>query len=200
MALPDGLPAAALFYSFDPEHTLAMASAQFEKSIVFAELLHEAHADIFSFIFAMVLNQADAEDLYQETAAVLWEKFDEFEPNTDFRRWAIRVAHLKVLNFVRKNRRRKVLFGDDVLQTIAETHQRDAASRNAARAAALQACMKKLRAADQQLVDSRYSGSATIQDLAAREGRTVDAVYKAMSRIRQALLACIERRLAMENR
>jgi RNA polymerase sigma-70 factor (ECF subfamily) len=200
MASPGGLAAAALLYSFDLEHTLAMASAQFEKSIMFAELLHEAHADIFSFIFAMVLNQADAEDLYQETGALLWEKFDEFEPNTDFRRWAIRVAHLKVLNFVRKNRRRKVLFGDDVLQTIAETHEREAASRNAARAAALQICMKKLPAVDKRLVDSRYAGSSTVQEIAATEGRSVDAVYKAMSRIRQALLACIERRLAMENR
>jgi RNA polymerase sigma-70 factor (ECF subfamily) len=177
-----------------------MSSAQFEKSIVFAELLHEAHADIFSFIFAMVLNQADAEDLYQETAALLWEKFDEFEPDTDFRRWAIRVAHLKVLNFIRKNRRRKVLFGDDVLQTIAEAHERDAESRNAARATALQMCMKKLPTADQRLIDSRYLGSSTVQEIAARDGRSVDAVYKAMSRIRQSLLACIERRLAVENR
>lgn len=177
-----------------------MESAQFEKSVEFAELLHQAHADIFSFIFAMVLNQADAEDLYQETAAVLWEKFDEFEPGTEFRRWAIRVAHLKVLNFVRRSRRRKLLFSDDVLQTIAQVHTDHDARVTAAKAAALQFCMEKLPIADRRMVDSRYSGSSTVQEIAAIEGRSVDAVYKAMSRIRQALLACIERRLATENR
>jgi RNA polymerase sigma-70 factor (ECF subfamily) len=177
-----------------------MESARLEKNMLFAELLHQAHSDIFSFIFAMVLNQADAEDLYQETAVVLWEKFGEFEPGSDFRRWAIRVAHLKVLNFVRRNRRRRPLFSDEFLSTVAAAHEREAAGPSAARTEALAQCLKRLPARDQRLIDSRYSHKWTIQEIAAHEGRSNDAVYKAISRIRQSLLACIERTLSVESR
>lgn len=177
-----------------------MESARLEKNMLFAELLHQTHGDIFSFIFAMVLNQADAEDLYQETAVVLWEKFDEFAPGSDFRRWAIRVAHLKTLNFVRRNRRRRPLFSDEFLNTVAAAHEREAAGPSAPRTEALSKCLQRLPARDQRLVDSRYSRQWTIQEIAAREGRSVDAVYKAISRIRQSLLACIESTLSMEGR
>jgi RNA polymerase sigma-70 factor, ECF subfamily len=176
-----------------------MTSTKLQKSMAFAELLHQHHGDLFSFIYSLVLNQADAEDLYQEAAVVLWRKFDEFEPGTDFRRWAIRVAHLKVLNFVRLHRRRRMLFSDDVLQTIADSHQREEGAAQARREA-LQACVKKLASHDQRLVDSRYSHQQSISEIAGAEGRSSDAIYKALSRIRLALLQCIERRLSVEGR
>ena len=39
----------------------------------------------------IVFQRADAEDVMQETASVLWKKFDEFERGSHFDRWAFRV-------------------------------------------------------------------------------------------------------------
>ena len=39
---------------------------------------------ILSYIFVLVPNRTDAEDLLQDTAVLLWAKFDEFESGTDF--------------------------------------------------------------------------------------------------------------------
>ena len=46
-----------------------------DSSAEFARLLREAHRELFGFIFAMLQNRADAEDVYQQTALVLWRKF-----------------------------------------------------------------------------------------------------------------------------
>ena len=68
--------------------------------------LHSRHARwIYGYLVSMVHHQADAEDLFSETTATLWEKFDEFEPDTEFRAWACRVAQLKVLEWRKKQRR-----------------------------------------------------------------------------------------------
>ena len=51
---------------------------------------------ILAYIYTLVPNRADAEDLLQDTAVLLWEKFAQFELGTDFIAWACRVAFLKI--------------------------------------------------------------------------------------------------------
>src|SRR3990172_8659296 len=88
----------------------------------FIELLSDHQGRLFTFLYAHVLNMADAEDLYQQVAMVLWQKFDQFVPGTEFGSWAIRVADLTIKNFLRGKRRSKVFFSDDVMQRIID-HQ-----------------------------------------------------------------------------
>ena len=59
----------------------------------FGELLAECHRDLFTFIYSLVQHHADAEDVYQQVAVVLWKKFDTFEIGTNFAAWATTVAH-----------------------------------------------------------------------------------------------------------
>ena len=68
-----------------------MRHATVEKSALFTDLLHESRSRLYGYIYALVQNQADAEDLFQETTLCLWQKFEEFEQGTDFGRWATRV-------------------------------------------------------------------------------------------------------------
>ena len=66
--------------------------------LLFRLLLENRHR-MYGYIFSLVRNRADAEDLLQETSITLWEKFDQFDPETDFIPWAFRVALWKVKNF-----------------------------------------------------------------------------------------------------
>ena len=63
---------------------------------------------------------------------------------------------------------------------------------------ALAACLEKLPEKDRTLVSQRYLEGATTKTVAATVGRSVDAVYKSLQRIRSALLACIRRTLVLE--
>jgi RNA polymerase sigma-70 factor (ECF subfamily) len=160
----------------------------------FMRLFLEAERRIFGFLLALVPNWADAEDLLQETAAVLWRKFDEFEPGTDFLAWALTVARFQVLCHRKKQQRSRVRFSDQTVEVLAE---RLAAFTETSdrRLDALCHCLALLGDRDRELVQLRYAPGATTQGVAGQVGRSVDAVYKALNRIHTRLLFCIRRSL-----
>jgi RNA polymerase sigma-70 factor (ECF subfamily) len=50
----------------------------------FGRLFVRYQSRIYGFIRSLVVHRDDAEDLLQETASVLWRKFGEFRPGSDF--------------------------------------------------------------------------------------------------------------------
>jgi RNA polymerase sigma-70 factor (ECF subfamily) len=166
--------------------------------LAFSELLSEGRSRIFGYLLALVQNLADAEDLYQQTALLLWEKFEQYQPGTDFGSWATTVAHYTALNFLRRQSRRRVLFSEAAMLRLAAIQGEFKSSESTARSEALGHCVAALPTAERRLVQLRYAGDRSIQQIAEDENRTIGAVYTALSRIRKSLLACIERRLARE--
>ena len=69
----------------------------------FADLVRLHTSQVLAYIRVLLLNWHDAEDLFQETCLVLWQKFDEFEPaGENFLAWALRIAEHKVMDFQKK--------------------------------------------------------------------------------------------------
>jgi RNA polymerase sigma-70 factor (ECF subfamily) len=56
-------------------------------------------------------------------------------------------------------------------------------------------CFEELRPNDRDLITARYTQGVNMSELADQIGRPTNSVYKSLGRIRQTLLACIERRL-----
>jgi RNA polymerase sigma-70 factor (ECF subfamily) len=174
----------------------ASSLTESDQDAEFARLLHEAHRELFGFIFAMLQNRADAEDVYQQCAVVLWKKFSTFTPGTNFIAWAIRVAKFEIKDFVKARRRRKVYFTDAILDAIAVTYESDAGERQKERLDALSHCMEKLTERDQRMLRKCYAINRDFRLIAESEGKSVTAIYKAISRIRKALYLCVHRSLA----
>ena len=63
---------------------------------------------IYAHVLSLLPNWADADEVFQKTCILLWQKFDEYEPGTNFRAWAFRVAYYKVLQ-LRQQRQKNVL-------------------------------------------------------------------------------------------
>jgi RNA polymerase sigma-70 factor (ECF subfamily) len=164
----------------------------------FARLLHEAHRELFGFIFAMLQNRADAEDVYQQCALVLWKKFSSFTPGTSFIAWAIRVAQFEIKDFVKARRRRKRYFTDAILDAIAVTYQNDPGERHEEKLDALARCLEKLTERELKMLKLCYSVDRDYRQIAAAEGKSIAAIYKAISRIRRTLYLCVQRAMAIE--
>ena len=144
----------------------------------FMRLFLSTEPKLFAFIRSLVLSRADADDVLQETALVLWEKFDQFEQGTHFDRWAYRVAHLQVMYFRQKKARDRLQFSDALVEQLAE----DMSAVNdhiEARHDALTHCLGKLPADDRQLIARRYTGRATNRDVATATGRSDSAISRA---------------------
>ena len=165
----------------------------------FAQLLATCQRPVFLYALGLVHRAADAEEIVQETNLVLWRKFDEYRAGTDFARWACRIAHYEVLKFREKKRHGERLFSNEFIEVMARESEH-AMDQLAARRRALTGCLGKLSESDRQLVTGRYQPSATTRSVAEAFGRSVQGTRKALHRIRMALLACIERTLAVEER
>ena len=164
----------------------------------YVQLLRQHQNQLFGYIFCMVRNFSDAEDVFQQTSLTLWDKFDEFTPGTSFMAWAKAVARNKTLTFLRTQRRERAKFSDEVLDQLSE---RELWSPEALeeRLSALARCRQKLSELDQKLLAMCYGAAKSIRDVAGQLGRPVDSVYSSLSRIRRALYECIQRTLAMEH-
>jgi RNA polymerase sigma-70 factor (ECF subfamily) len=169
------------------------------KSKLFLRLFLQNERRLYAYILTLLPNRADADDVLQEASLVMWDKFDEHNPPGDFAAWGCRIAYFKVLDFYKKAQRSRVLFSQPMLERVAETAAEQAATLQLdARREALDGCLGKLRPADRELLARRFAEGATTESTAAEVGRSVDAVYKALAKIRQALFDCVSRTLAQE--
>jgi len=172
-------------------------SANDRKTVDFLRLLSQHERRVKAYILALVPNWADADDLYQETNVRLWEQFADYDPEKDFGAWACTIAHYMVLAYRKKSSREKERFSQAFVNTVAEEV---AATSNDIdrRYHTLQYCLQKLNERNRNLVRLCYSGTDSLKAVAEQTGRSVAALYKALSRIRHSLHECIEKNLHEE--
>ncbi len=166
----------------------------------FARLLRQSRGRLFAYVHALVGNLADADDVFQQTALVLFRKFDAYDPSRDFLRWACGVARLEAAEFLRARGRDRLRFSDPVALALLEAFADVPAADETDRQAALPGCVDKLAEADRRLLAECYAPGADVAEVAARSGRPPRSVYNSLRRIRRALFECVERAVARGNR
>lgn len=171
--------------------------ADLERGEAFMRLLLSHQQRIYGLILALVPNWTDADDIMQETTAVLWRKFDEFERGTNFSAWALKIARLQVLAFRKRERRNAARLSDELMDQVAE-RMVARADRPDVRRDALEACLRSLPEGDRYLIELRYEPDASVSQVAETVSRSVDAVYKALNRIHGQLLLCVRSKLSHE--
>jgi RNA polymerase sigma-70 factor, ECF subfamily len=166
-----------------------------DREELFLKLFLENEQRIYAFIVALIPVRSDADDLLQETAAVMWRKLDEFEYGTDFVAWAISIARYQILAFRKTQGRYRVRFRDVTYEALANQIAPSSLGSDERRDA-LEGCLEKLNERDRELIRLRYQPDATVQEVADRAGRSLKAVYRSLSRIHAQLLLCIRKSLS----
>jgi RNA polymerase sigma-70 factor (ECF subfamily) len=161
----------------------------------FARLIARCQRRVFIYAMSLLHDANDAEDVLQETNLVLWKKFKEYEPGTDFARWACRVAYYEVLKVLRKKGQEGRLLSNKFIETLAAGCERTMCEWDDRREA-LRHCVGRLNDRDRRLVRSRYQPGATTRSVAEASGRSVQGTRKSLLRIRNALLECVRRTLS----
>ena len=167
---------------------------------LFAEHLCRNQARLYGYIHCLVRNLNDADDLYQQTALILWKKFAEFDPEQSFFAWACGIARGEIANFRRACARRRLFLSEDLSLLLVEAEAELSRDELDDRRAALSCCIGKLRQEDRQLLTECYADGVEVPAVAARRGRSPHSVYNSLRRIRRTLFECISRTLAQESR
>lgn len=166
------------------------------KPLEFVTLWSAHSRQVYSYIYSLIPDCNDADDIFQETTITLLEKFAEFDPASSFSAWACRVAYYKSLSFLKS--RPKFEFLDDKLLDALEPLMRQSAFESDGRFDALGHCMSLLPPDDRKMVQLRYIQELSVKEVAERMGRDRSGIYKSLSRIHDVLLNCIRQKLAEE--
>jgi RNA polymerase sigma-70 factor, ECF subfamily len=164
----------------------------------FVRLLKQYERRVAAYVFSLVPDWNDAEDLLQDTWVRLWEQFDEYQRGEDFGVWACTVARYQVMTYRKRSQREKLQFSSAVVDAIAAemTVHHDVAER---RLQAMVGCVRRLSDSARDLLRLCYAKGAKIKDVAVEVGRSVNGTYLMLSRLRHELHDCIETAMKMED-
>lgn len=178
----------------------------------FLQLYSASEPTIRAFVRSLVPNQRDASEIAQNTAVVLWRRFNVFvekhpeykaaeleveDIHAHFKRWAMTVARYEVLSWRRDKARDRHVFSD-TLHEILSNEAEEKEPHLEKLQYALETCLKKLPQDRRDLLLEAYTARNKPQELASRTGKTLNAFYQWMHRIRLSLVKCAKRTLATE--
>lgn len=159
----------------------------------YVQLLTEHERYLGGYVYKMIPNSADAEDVLQDVKMALWKEFDKFELGTNFGAWSRKLAFHRVMAFRKKKaiEGKRLTFSDTCVEFLADQScDEPDVVHNMARK--LSGCLSKLKHPQKELLVLRYNDAFSIEEIALKTGKTVAASYRALSRTRGALRDCLK--------
>jgi RNA polymerase sigma-70 factor (ECF subfamily) len=161
----------------------------------FMELYSSHEVRLRGYVQSLVPRWSDAEDITQQCSLILWKRFGQFQPGTNFFAWACQIVRFEVRKYWASAARNKMVFSEDFVDAVtARTLERRDELQT--RIDFLQECVAKLPQKQRELLRLRYEEQRSVGSVAQFLDRPIEGVYKALSRIRLALHKCISRRAA----
>lgn len=157
----------------------------------FLSLFLRSEREIFRYVAVLVPNVTDAEDIVQQTALALWEKFDAYDPSQPFTPWACRFALNKARQWIERRQRWQALLELGLAEELMQRRQ-ELLPEFETRLKHLEGCLGKLPQEQLSLITGYYYERTNIETLAQRSGRSEAATYKMLQRIRHILQVCVE--------
>jgi len=164
------------------------------------ELFREHYSQLFGYVLTIVRNSADAEDVVQQASLILWKKFDEYRPNTNFFGWACVTARFEAMKYLRRERRYRAHFSEAFQLKLAETMAGIRPEVVTSRDLALHDCVQRLPDKQRELILRCFSDSKNVAIVARETGRTTHSIYSSLRNIRSKLLDCVDQSVAQAQR
>ena len=172
-----------------------MTAAENERHEKFLRSFTANEQAIRAYVRRLVPTRADADDVMQEVSVVLWNKFEIFRADGDFRVWAFGVARFAALAWRRDKARDRLVLDEDVVAKLA-SETAEIEPHLSRQREALEKCMENVQPKQRELLMRAYQSDTRIQDLANSSGRSIPGFYQWLHRVRKMLLNCIRRRIS----
>lgn len=166
--------------------------SQSDREIRFMKLFEEHYRQLFGYVYMLVRNYTDAEDVVQQTSIILWKKFDTYRPDSSFFTWACGAARFEALKYLRRQRRYRAHFSKAFQLRLAATMAGVRPDVVSDRALALEDCVKKLPESQQELIWQCFGGLKSVAEIAQETGRTTHSIYSSLRNIRNKLFECVD--------
>lgn len=170
-----------------------MLDGQIDATVDGASLARRHQAEIWRYLRFLGCDDAQAEDVTQETFLAVLRKPPDSSDAAAVRAYLRSVARNTFLALLRRTSREAEFDLDAAEAVWAETHPRDGGDE---RLAALDDCLATLEGRARQAIDLAYRESRSRADIAAVLEMTEDGVKSLLRRTRDVLRQCVERKLS----
>jgi RNA polymerase sigma-70 factor (ECF subfamily) len=112
----------------DADETILVAQSRAGDTAAFGELVRRYEGKIFRLAQHVTQNREDAEDVLQETFMKAYEHLDQFQGNSKFYTWIVRIAVNQALMKLRRRKTDKSVSLDEQIDTGEDTMVREIAA------------------------------------------------------------------------
>ena len=158
----------------------------------FARAFVQYQDRVYGYIVTMLPSRHDAEDVFQQTSLILWQKWEQYDPERSFLAWACGIVRYEVRDFLRRRGRDRIVLSDRLLDELADMRVEEQPLL-AERRGLLAECMKKLDFLARELIERAYAGRESIDAIARQFRITPNALYLRLRKIRRELMECVAR-------
>ena len=173
------------------------ASDDDERYELFVRLLVEHEPRVRSFLRGLLPTWYEVEEVAQEASLVAWRKFDDFEEGTSFGGWLLTIARFEALKYRRRVARSPLVFADDVWDLLAE--EAGGEENLQIRRQYLEVCLGKLESTKRDLLLKVHTPGVVMREVALQLGKSEEAFYKVIQRLRVILRDCVLKEIKAEN-
>lgn len=138
------------------------------------------------------------DDALQEASVTMWQKLGQLESADGFLPWGKVIVRYKCLQAIDRLRRERPLLSDEVLRLLADEAEQTDAAAFATHRKALNTCLAEFSGPHQELLMAPYGDPGRVKELANQAGKSANAFYKLLGRLREKLTVCVQSRLAAE--
>lgn len=180
------------------ELPVEMPLAAEPEAVKFTARWARAQLSVRAYLNSFLSDRSAIDDCVQEVALLAWKKGPGEEAGEDaFLGFSLACAKRIAMNEVRKKYRTRLrLLSPDVVASLSDAVAAQELAEPVApveRISALQSCLEALEPAPRRLLDLRYASKdpTALQQEARSTGKSIDALYKKLERLRTLLRDCV---------
>lgn len=154
---------------------------------------------VSSYITSVLRDFSTRDDVLQETAVSVMESFERYDSSRPFVAWVLGIAQNQVRLALRRQRRDRHVFNDEVVARLATAFE-SISPEELRSFDSLRDCLTQLEGRARRMCELRYAQDLKPAAIAESVGMSANSVAKALQRIRDQLRICIERKASLEGR
>lgn len=180
----------------DPSKTGEGKPPKADNYELFLSRFTECEGRLRAYLWSMLPTWEGVDEVMQNASLIMWRKFDQYDPDTLFVKWATVICRFEALKYRRTKARDRHVFSDDLLEILGREEAEEDEELFRREKIALRECLKEVPEQHRKILLAAYAKGAKIKEVAEEAGRTPTSVYKMLNRLRTKLGECIEAKMA----
>lgn len=176
----------------------SIQSCQAGNSAAFEPVVRRFAIPLRAWLATLAPPGIDVDEIAQRSFIAAYNRLDEYEVGTNFSAWLFTIARFQLRTETTRLRRiadYHSRYGPDLLLQELERRDADLPEAVVERLEHLKSCLATLNDDVQRFITWRYDEEISLQEMAARSGRSVAAVKKQLWKLRRKLHDCILRKI-----